>query len=119
MAYSKDFRKKVQSIRDERGLSLLAAAALFGVGASSVQRWLEKPEACKTRNKPATKIDMEALARDVEERPDDFQYERAARLGVSESCVGKALKRLGLSRKKKLDPPKSLRKTKEPAPREN
>jgi hypothetical protein len=45
---------------------------------------------------------MEALARDVEEKPDDFQYERAIRLGVSESCVGRALKRLKMSRKKKV-----------------
>lgn len=119
MAYSKDFRKKVQSIRAERGLSLLATAELFGVGASSIQRWTQKPEPCKTRDKPATKIDMEALARDVEERPDDFQYERAARLGVSESCVGKALKRLGLSRKKKLKPPKSQRRAKETVQRKN
>jgi len=67
---------------------------------ASVFRWTKKPEPDRTRNKPATQIDTEALARDVAERPDDFQYERAARLGVSESCVGKALARLKISRKK-------------------
>jgi transposase len=102
MAYSKDFREKVLQIREERHLSLLEASGLFGVGVASLFRWTKKPEPSKTRNKPATKIDMEALARDVEEKPDDFQYERAIRLGVSESCVGRALKRLNMSRKKKF-----------------
>lgn len=105
MAYSKDFREKVLSIREERGLSLLETAGLVGVGVASLFRWTKKTEPSKTRNKPATKIDMAALAQDVEERPDDFQYERAVRLGVSESCVGRALKRLKISRKKKSGPP--------------
>ena len=44
---------------------------------------------------------MDALARDVEAYPDAYQYERAARLGVSIRCVGYALKRLGVTYKKK------------------
>jgi transposase len=102
MAYSKDFRQRALSIREERGLSLLETAELIGVGVASLFRWTKKPEPSKTRNKSATKIDMEALARDVEEKPDDYQYERALRLGVSESCVGRALKRLKVSRKKRV-----------------
>lgn len=105
MAYSKDFRQKVLSIREERGLSLLETAELLGVGVASVFRWTKKPEPSQTRNKPATKIDREALARDVEEKPDDFQYERAIRLGVSESCVGRALKRLNVSRNREFSAP--------------
>ena len=102
MAYSKDFRQKVLLIREERNLSLVEAAKLFGIGVASLFRWTKKPEPSKTRNKPATKIDMDALSRDVEEHPDDFHYERAMRLGVSESCVGRALKRLKVSRKKRV-----------------
>ena len=45
---------------------------------------------------------MDALARDVEAYPDAYQYERAARLGVSIRCVGYALKRLGVTYKKSL-----------------
>ena len=45
---------------------------------------------------------MDALARDVEAYPDAYQYERAARLGVSVRCVGYALKRLGVTYKKSL-----------------
>lgn len=105
MAYSKDFRQKALSIREERGLSWLKTAELFGAGVSSLFRWTKKPEPSKTRNKPATKIDMAALARDVEKKPDDFQYERAKRLGVSESCVGRVLKRLNISRNREFSPP--------------
>jgi hypothetical protein len=78
---------------------------VFGVGVASVFRWTKKPEPSKTRNKPAPKIDMEALAREAEAKPDDFHHERAIiRLGVSENCVGRALKRLNISRKKDFNP---------------
>ena len=36
----------------------------------------------KTRNKPATKIDMDALCEDLRTYLDAYQYERAARLGA-------------------------------------
>ncbi|GFN45275.1 transposase [Candidatus Regiella insecticola] len=55
---------------------------------------------CTTHNKPATKIDMEALAQDVATYPDDYQYERAQRFGVSAQGIRHALKRLRVSRKK-------------------
>ena len=41
------------------------------------------------------------LKKDVEENPDHFNYERAERFSVSESGIRNALKRLGVSRKKK------------------
>jgi hypothetical protein len=43
---------------------------------------------------------MEALAGDVENTPDAYQYERAARRGVSQRAIGDALKRLNVSDKK-------------------
>ena len=48
-----------------------------------VTRWLKTPEPKTTRTKPATKIDMVALARDVVAYPDAYHYERARRFGVS------------------------------------
>ena len=39
-----------------------------------------------TRNKPATKIDMEALAKDLEENTDSFLHERAEKFSVSLGC---------------------------------
>ena len=52
------------------------------------------------RNKPATKINMEALKKDVKEYPDRYQYERAEKFGVTQAAIWFALKRLGMSYKK-------------------
>ena len=57
-------------------------------------------EPCSTGNKPATKIDMEVLAQEVEDSPDDYQWERAARFNVTQPAITKALKRLDISYKK-------------------
>ena len=100
MTYSIDFRRKVLEIKERDGLSFKQAAALFGVAKSSVQRWTERIEPCRSRNKPATKIDMELLEQDVGLHPDAYQYERAGRFGCSQRGIGEALKRLKISRKK-------------------
>ena len=102
MTYSIDFRKKVLSIKQRDQLSFDAVAERFGVGKATVFRWSKRIEAQRTRQKPATKIDMAALARDVEMYPDAYQYERAERFGVSQRGIGAALKRLGVSGKKNL-----------------
>lgn len=106
MTYSVDFRKKVLQIREAEDLSIKAAAIRFGIGEASVMRWLVELEPKKTRNKPATKIDMDALKKDVEHYPDSYQYERAERLGASKSGIYWALKRLNITYKKTLTHPK-------------
>lgn len=100
MAYSLDFRPKVLLIKEREKLSFEKVAEHFGVGKASVFRWSKRIEAQRTRHKPATKIDGEALKKDVARYPDAYQYERAARFGVSQRGIGWALKRLGISRKK-------------------
>ena len=82
---------------------ILVAKIQFSVGQKNL-------EPCQTRNKPATKIDMEALTRDVELHPDAYQYERVQRLNVSESCVQAALKRLNISYKKNTKASQSQRR---------
>ena len=101
MTYSVDFRKKVLKIREKEELSIEAVAIRFGVGKASVMRWLIELEPKKTRNKSTTKINRDALKKDVEEYPDSYQYERAERLGVSQSGIYWALKRLDVTYKKK------------------
>ena len=104
MTYSLDFRKKVLAVKESENLSFEDVALRFGIGSkNTVFRWTKKLEPCKTRNKPATKINMEALDDDVKQYPDAYQFERAQRLGVSESCVQVALKRLKTSRKKNTE----------------
>lgn len=110
MTYSSDFRRKVLSVREKEGLTIAQVAARFCVGVASVVRWLKEPEPRGTRNKPWTKIDRAALAQDVLDHPDAYQYERAKRLGVSEKGIGHALRRMGLSYKKNATPSKGGRR---------
>ncbi|CAG0940932.1 hypothetical protein BROC_01214 [Candidatus Brocadiaceae bacterium] len=110
MTYSLDFRKKVLAIKAKEGLTGKEVSLRFGIGIASVTRWTKCLAPCRTRTKPATKLDMEALAQDVKQHPDAYQYERAARLGVSQRAIGNALKRLGVSYKKNTVSSESGRK---------
>lgn len=109
MTYSTDFRRKVLEIRKRDGLSSEETAVRFGVGKSGVSRWAKRLEPCRSRNKPAVKIDMELLAQDVALYPDAYQHERAGRLGCSRRGISDALKRLKISRKKNSSPSESGR----------
>ncbi|TYP67794.1 MULTISPECIES: IS630 transposase-related protein [Nitrosomonas] len=101
MTYPILFRRKVLSVREKENLSIAQVAKRFGVGVASVMRWIKTPDPKTTRNKPATKINMEMLAQDIKNYPDAYQYERAKRLGVSKQGINHALKRLGVTYKKK------------------
>ncbi len=96
---------------ESKGLSLAESAERFGVGIASIMRWKKNPEPTLKRNKPATKIDMDGLAKDIEENPDSFLHERAAKFSDSPSGMGSAIKRLGCSRKKSLQHPKADQQT--------
>lgn len=112
MTYSRDFREKVLSIKEKESLSFAKIAKRFDIGIASVVRWAKNINSKKTRHKPATKIDMEALKKDIETYPDAYQYERAKRLNVSRAGVAHALKRLGVTYKKNpKSPPSEFRKT--------
>jgi len=102
MAYSIDFRRKVLEIKKRDALSFEEAAHRFGISESSVFRWSKRLEPCRTRNKPATKIDMDRLALDVSQEPDAYQHERAERFRCSQRGICEALKRLKISRKKNV-----------------
>jgi transposase len=111
MTYSVDLRKQVLLVKEQENLTFSEVSNRFGVGVASVVRWSKKVEFERTRNKLPTKIDWEKLAKDVEEHPDDYQYERAERFGVSKQGIGYALKRLNISCKKKhLHTQKQMRK---------
>ena len=100
MAYSLDYRRLVMKIKSEENLTFKETSERFKVGMRTLFRWNQRIEPCKTRNKPATKIDMEALKEDVKKNPDAYLFERGERLGASASGIFYALKRLGISYKK-------------------
>jgi transposase len=104
MTYSRDFREKVLLIKEKESLSFSKISKRFDVGVASVVRWAKNIESKTTRNKPPTKIDMDALRRDIETYPDAYQFERAHRLNVSKTGIGYALKRLGVTYKKNPQP---------------
>ena len=65
MTYSIDFRQKVLSIKAQEKLTGAETAERFGIGVASITRWDKQIEPQRTRSKPATKLDMEALKQDV------------------------------------------------------
>lgn len=109
MTYSVDFRRHVLSIRAKEGLTLEQTSQRFGVGRASLCRWLRRlePDQSKPRKR---KIDMAALAEDVRQFPDAFQYERAARFGVATNAIWYALRKLGVTYKKSSAPSKGGRR---------
>lgn len=100
MTYSVDFRKQVLAIKIKEGLSFKGAAKKFDISKSALCRWSKNIEPQKTRNKKPTKIDMEALRKDIELYPDSYCYERAIRFGVSPTGIRDAKHRLGVTYKK-------------------
>ena len=112
MTYALDFRRKIFKIKSDKRLTFLETSKLFDVSMATLFRWAKKLEPNTTRNKPATKIDMEALKQDIETYPDAYQYERAQRLGVSSGGIFHALKRLKVTYKKNFESPKSMRRQK-------
>lgn len=100
MSYSLDFRKKVMEIKEKNNLTFEQASERFGVGMRTLFRWKQRIEPMLKRNKPATKINMEALKEDVKKYPDAYQYERAKKFKVSSNAILCALRRLGVTNKK-------------------
>ena len=102
MTYPLQFRQKVFAVKAKYQLTFQQTSERFDVPIRTLFRWHKRIEPCTTRNKPATKLDMEKLAQDVENAPDDYQWERAQRLGVAARTIGYGLKRLGIRRKKNV-----------------
>ena len=101
MCYSIDFRKKVLLVRAKEGLSLQKVANRFDISLSTVYRWTKRIAPILKRNKPPVKINTERLLEDIKNHPDSYYYERAQRLGVSTTGITEAMKRLGITYKKK------------------
>ncbi len=83
------------------GGSKLEAARLFKVHPDTIYEWLKRgedlsPRPAKTRKR---KLDKAALRRDVKERPDALLKERAAKYGVHESSISRALSKLKIVKK--------------------
>jgi len=106
MSYDKKYRERVLALVDS-GKKQEEVRAMFGLGVNTITKWKKlRAETGSVANKPLErkwrKIDPEKLQLDVKEYPDDFDSERAKRLGCSASGVKKAMKRHKITRKKRV-----------------
>ena len=95
------------NIKINEKLSVREAARRFGISPNTVYKWEKKIEPKGLRKQKASKTDMKKLEEDVRKYPDSYQYERAKRLGVSQTAVHFGLKRLGVTYKKNVRTSKS------------
>jgi transposase len=112
-AYSEDLRKKIVEAV-QRGMPKIEAARTFGVGISSVKRYVaaaRQGRSLTPKKRPGSKPKLDDSARrllesDLQERPAATLPQRREflrRVGgveVSDSTVSRVLKRMGWSRKK-------------------
>lgn len=113
-AYSEDLRRKIVEAV-ERGMPKAEAASLFGVGISSLKRYVATAKAGRSlapKKRPGSKPKMDETATrrlletDLEERPAATLSQRreflrrVVRVKVSNSTISRMLKRMGFSRKK-------------------
>jgi transposase len=106
MTYSLDFRKRVFAVKKKENLTFTTTSKRFHVPMNTLFRWQQRITPKATRQKPATKIDMNALRADIQKHPDKFQYERAQDFSVTQGAIWFALKRMNMSYKKNSVSPK-------------
>jgi transposase len=108
-AYSVDLRRKVVDAVLLGGMSKAEAARTFGIGISTVKRYVDKahkgedlsPRRPPGRRRELDGVAMRLLAEDLKERPTATllqrrEYlERVAGVRVSEATISRAINRLG------------------------
>ena len=119
MTYPLKFRQKVFATKEKFQLTYEQTSERFDVPIRTLFRWQRSIEPCTYRNQPATKIDMEALAKEIEELPDDYQWQRACRFNVTQAAITKALQRLNVSYKKNAKTPKRQQRSPHSVPTKN
>ena len=65
MTYPLKFREKVFATKEKFQLTYQQTSDRFDIPIRTLFRWQQKIEPCSHRNKAATKIDMEALAKEI------------------------------------------------------
>ena len=108
MGYGLDLRQRVFTYKEKHQLTFQQTSEHFDVNIASLFRWINRIEPCTTRNKPANKVNMETLENDIKNFPDDYQWERAKRLNVTQPAIHYALKRLNISYKKNTSASESM-----------
>ena len=113
-AYSENLRKKIVEAVEKRGMPKIEAAKTFGVGISSVKRYVatyREGRSLAPKKRPGSKPKLDEGARklleaNLEEHPEATLPQRREFLqqvcgvSVSDSTVSRMLRRMGWTRKK-------------------
>lgn len=104
MAYGVDFKKRALQLR-EQGKTRKVIALLLGIGTATLARWEGRGEndlrPRYPKKKGAYKVNEVALVEYLKKHPDAYAREIAEAIGSKRSSVQDAMKRLGITRKKK------------------
>ena len=111
MTYSVDFREKVLSHIDS-GATIEATSTLFSVGTTTIKQWKRlrhQTGQLVGGGRPSNpyKINSVKLKTFIKEHPDSFLNEIASHFNVTAPAIHAALKRLKITRKKRLRSTKS------------
>lgn len=106
MAYSLDMRQRALELEKE-GKSKTEISKMLGVSRTSLLRWSKRASrgelaAIYPKERGGFRVDDEKLKAYVAPNPDAYQAEIAEAIGAKENTVCRALKRLNISRKKRL-----------------
>jgi transposase len=104
MRYSKDFRTKVMTFKEQHGLSVRETAERFDLSPTTVQAWIKRLEAHKP-GRPlgrGDKLNRDGLRVYMMNHPDAYQQEVASHFGVGRFTVWHALQQIAWSCKKNV-----------------
>jgi transposase len=106
MLYPEEFRKKVLEYIDGF-YTQREVAKMFKISEKTVWNWVNKREKTgslkpKAVERKARKLESEALIKYIKEHPEAYLKEIAEHFGCVVSAVYQKLKKLGITRKKKL-----------------
>jgi transposase len=115
MAYDERYRTQVLKYLG-KGHTLREAREVFSVGSTTMCQWKKQWEetgslAKKELHRSFKKVDPEKLKAYVQEHPDAYLREIAKEFECSGTAIGKALKRLKITRKKNAVSRTKRRKT--------
>jgi transposase len=107
MAYSIDFIKSAVAYK-QKGHTFTQLRETFGIPSATFYDWEEKLYSgyynTKIKRERKRKIDKDELRREIQEKPDTYLRELAERYSCTESAIFYALKKLNITRKKRLLP---------------
>ena len=107
LSSSKDFEQALRelAVKYRQNHSIKETCEAFEISATTLNKWVKRYKqtgslANKVLNRKHKKIEGAKLLKDVEEHPDDFNYERAQRFTCSAEAIRLAMKRLKITQKK-------------------